>query len=328
MAMVACATVALAGCASSPETHPAPTAGVSALPSASTSPLGGQSPSPTSSTDTGAGPSLVALADGGDGTPALWTLTGTTWALAARVPGVSAMSRSGQEIALASSRAVQFRQLSAPLQAWKEVALTWPAGVTPAPPTGLDGSSSGPDVIAFQQGEDLLFCVTDAGGSLHPISPRPSSPFGPSAAWLDRTRLLLLSSDSQQISHLTVVDVKATAAYRQLGNLGGVRIFAASPDRRLVAAATESSVYVGETAQWLADAAPVPAIALGSGHVVWGLALSGDDSRLAMLSGTVSADGTVTSVQDLIYSLTGGTWREMAAVSVPFAQATNQVWLT
>ena len=105
----------------------------------------------------------------------------------------------------------------------------------------------------------------------------------------------MISCDTRQIPRLAVVDTaKHTIAL--LSGLGGVRVFALSPDRRTLAAATESALYVApvETG-WRTGA--TRALSLDPSQVVWDLALSGDRSRPGHAFGTEDASGVVTDIQ-------------------------------
>jgi hypothetical protein len=94
-----------------------------------------------------------------------------------------------------------------------------------------------------------------------------------------------------------------------------------------LAAATESGVYVASVADWLAGREPASIVALEASQVVWDVGLSGDGSRVAMLSGTEEADGTVGNVRELGYQRGAGGWSKIVDVPVPFARALGQVWL-
>jgi hypothetical protein len=191
---------------------------------------------------------------------------------------------------------------------------------------GVDRSDAGSTAIAVSQAGGLAFGVVAADGSTGDLLPAPDSPFGPSVAWLDSERVAVISDDARQIPCLAVVDT-AKHKLALLSGLGGVRTFAVSPDRRTLAAATESAVYVAPVDDWLADQEPSRAVSLDPSQVVWDLALSLDGSSLAMLSGTEDASGVVTDIHEITYVRTGSSWSKQTDSAVPFSLADGQVWL-
>jgi hypothetical protein len=60
---------------------------------------------------------------------------------------------------------------------------------------------------------------------------------------------------------------------------------------------------------------------------VWGLALDDAEARLAMLSGTVSADGLITSVREIGYAKGPAAWAKEFDSPAPFGKAIGQVWM-
>ena len=111
-----------------------------------------------------------------------------------------------------------------------------------------------------------------------------------------------------------------------LKGLGGIRVFALSPDRTTLAAATESAVYVASVSDWLANRAPEPALSTQPSQVVWDLALNADGSALAMLSGTEDAGGTVGAIHEIGLIHQGSDWVQSFNSAVPFSRAMGQVW--
>ena len=86
-------------------------------------------------------------------------------------------------------------------------------------------------------------------------------------------------------------------------------------------------MYVAPVGDWLAGKEPLKALALDPSQVVWDLALSGDGSSLAMLSGTEDAIGVVTDVHEITYVRRGSSWSKQTDSIVPFERAAGQVWV-
>ena len=322
-----CLSVAATGCASgvgtaAPTVPPSPTGAVSSGP---TDGPNATAPSLAGST-TGSVPQLLVLADGVQGGVGLWTDTGGSWAARWPLPGATVLGRDGQTLVLAINGALEFRAESSPQTPAKSVSPR--RGTTPldGAVVGVDRSDAGATAIAVSQSGGLTFSMVAADGSAADLMPAPESPFGPSVAWLDGQRLAVLASDALQVSRLAVVDT-AKHEIALLTGLGGVRVFALSPDRRMLAATTESAVYVAPIGDWLANRAPSGAISLDPAQVVWDLALNADGTRLAMISGTENANGVVADIHELTYVRTGSNWSKETDSAVPFSQADGQVWL-
>ena len=154
----------------------------------------------------------------------------------------------------------------------------------------------------------------------------PKQSFSPIVAWLDDARLLMLSTDDQQVSRLAVLDVKANTL-TTLKAIGGVRSFAVSGDRATIVAATEAALYAAPVGDWLGGTQPRKVVDLGAEQVVWHLALNRDGSALAMLSGTEAADGKVTAIAEIGYTAGPGAWTQAFNSPVPFRTARGQVWV-
>lgn len=327
--IVAAVCVATTGCASTAQSDmnasasPLPSASESASrPSAVPSLTNELSARPTG----GAGPQLTVLANVATGV-GLWTYNSDgTWTAGPSVPGATAISRDGQLLILAGQGSLQVREVSKPQTAAGSLAMKWESAAARGRVACVDRSASGKTVVAVSAVDALTFAVVGPDGFARVLSPSPSSPFGPSVAWLDEDRLVALSADPQMISRLAVVDT-ANHSVTVLQGLPGIRTFGMAPDRRSLAAATESDVYVASIASWLAERQPKPAVTLEPGHIVWDLAISGDGSRLAMLSGTEAADGTVGAIHELVYEATAGSWKRIASSPAPFTGADGQVWL-
>lgn len=272
-------------------------------------------------------PQLLVLAAGATGDPGLWTCgSDGSWNAAGMVPGATAIARDGQKLTLAGQGSLEFRDVSAPQKVGPTLSLKWASQAPQGTIVGVDRSNPGKAVVAIADSNGLAFAVVSAEGSAGLLSPSPESPFGPSVAWLDDDRLVALSVDTRQVPRLAVIDT-AKRAIALLRVLGGVRLFSLSPDRLSLAAATESGVYVAPISDWLAEREPAAIVTLEPSQVVWDLALSGDGSRLAMLSGTEAADGTVSDTREIAYERKARAWMKILESPVPFIRANGQVWL-
>lgn len=322
-----CVSVAATGCAAG-----VGTTGVSVAPPASNAvSVGRTDPAGPSATTSGSGsgasaPQLLVLADGVQGGVGLWTYFDGSWAAEWPLPGATALGRDGQTLILGIGATVELRSESSPQTHGASMSPHWGNKPLSGPIVGVDRSDAGSTAIAVSGASGLAFSVVAADGSASGLLPAPDSPFGPSVAWLDSARLAVISDDARQIPRLAVVDTaKHTIAL--LGGLGGVREFALSPDRRTLAAATESAVYVAPVGDWLADQEPSRALSLDPSQVVWDLALSGDGSSLALLSGTEDASGVVTGIHEITYGRRGSGWSKQSDSAVPFGRAVGQVWV-
>jgi hypothetical protein len=323
--------IVAAGCASENPTSapPAPTS-VTNAPDIAASP----SIAPTASAAATASPStnassprLLVLAGPQDGQMDLWTYgRDGTWSAARQLPGATAIGRYRTKLVRAGRDEVESRDISTPMVAGERVRISWPASGPQGAVVAVDTSDAGRTVMAVAGPEDVTFAMADSDGMASLLSPQPSSPFGPSVAWLDDTLLAVLSTDTKMASRLATIDTAGHSA-RLLAGLSGARLFAISPDRKVLAAATSSGVYVAPVADWLADKAGTKALGVKSDQVVWDLALDGTGTRLAMLAGTVGPDGTVGDAHEIGYELNGRAWMRIFDSSVPFARAAGQVWL-
>ncbi len=326
-----CLSVAATGCAAGVGTSGG-TASGSVAPPATTA-VSIRPTDPTEATVSGSpvatgvpAPQLLVLADGVQGGVGLWTYTGGTWAPRWPLPEATALARDGQTLVLGMGGSLELRADASPQTT---VATISPrSGNQPLDGTivGVDRSDAGVTAIAVSASGGLAFRVVATDGSTVELLPAPDSPFGPSVAWIDSQRLAVISDDARQIPRLAVVDT-AKRTILLLGGLGGVRVFALSPDRESLAAATESAVYVAPVADWLGGKEPPTAASLEPSQVVWDLALSADGSRLAMLSGTEDASGVVAGIHELTYVRSGSGWSKETDSAAPFTRAEGQVWL-
>jgi hypothetical protein len=326
-----CLSVAATGCASgtgTPDATGAPPSVPSATTPAAVRPTFSNVPSYSApgTTPDAASTELLVLADGVEGGVGLWSYGGGSWTPQWALPAATVLGRDGQTLVLAVGGSLQMRPTATPEVVSSNTAPTWsgkPAGTTIV---GVDRSDSGATAIVVSQSGNLMFNLVATGGSVGALVPAPVSPFGPSVAWLDESRLAVISSDGRQVPRLAVVDT-AKRTIGLLTGLSGVREFSLSPDRRTLAADTESAVYVAPVADWLANKEPSQAFALDPSQVVWDLALSADGTRLALLSGTENASGDIGDVHEITYRHSASGWSQSTDSAVPFAQAYGQAWL-
>jgi hypothetical protein len=240
--------------------------------------------------------------------------------------GATALGRDGDDLTLALGGSLEVRKVSSSGQAGTRLQVSWPARESAGSVVAASRSLSGRTAVVRVDANEPTFLLVAADGSVSLLSPAPAGAFSPLVAWIDADRLVALSTDAEQISRLAVIDT-AGHSLATLRALGGVRVFAVSPDRGSLAAATESAVYVAPVSDWIGGGAPAKSLTLGSSEVVWDLALDADGSHLAMLSGTESADGNVTDVHEIGYARTGSSWQKIFDAPVPFTRASGQVWL-
>ena len=318
--------VAATGCSLTLTSSDDPSPGVS---SASAASPAASATSVTSATAGTAGPAsdLLVLADGVQGGAGLWIYEESTgWTAIAPLAGATALGRDGNDLTLALGGSLEFRKVSNPGQAGTPLRVSWPARQPTGSVVAASRSTTGRTAVVRVDADGSTFSVVAADGSVSPVSPAPVSAFSPLVAWIDADRLVALSTDAEQVSRLAVIDT-AGHSLSMLRALGGVRVFAVSPDRGSLAAATESAVYVAPVADWIGGSVPLTGLTLGSSEVVWDLALDATGSHLAMLSGTESADGTVTEIYEIGYARTASSWQKIFDAPVPFTRASGQVWL-
>jgi len=306
-----------------------------AVGSASTSPSSSSPAAPTSSfaatpgaeQSPGASGRLIALADGVDGGPGLWALdSASRWTVVAPTLGATGMGRIAQGIVIAKGSEVDLRSAADLTKSIGHVSVKWPSVSSGTPIVALDGSAGGKIAIVGTDADKPYYALAETDGTTTTLAGAPTQSFTPLVAWLDETRLLVLSMDNLEQSRLAVLD----SGSHQLNNaqaLLGVRWFAVSPDRGTIAVATASAIYVGSAATILGASAPQPIIALGASEVVWDMTLNATGSRLFTLSGTVGADGTVGSIHEVGYARGSGGWSKVLDAAVPFGRAIAQVYL-
>lgn len=259
----------------------------------------------------------------------MWTLNGSEWAQLGPAPGATAIGRGASSVVIATGAGneVEVRKLAQLGEGGAVSTLRWSVAVPSAPIVSVDQWPTGALAMVAADDQGVAYFASDREGAMVPLSPAPVQPFTPLVRWLDSTRLLVLSTDDLQVSRLAVIDTEAhTMAVAPA--LGGLRAVTASDDGRIVAAATETSVYVGPLAAFQGATPPERIAAVGDSTVVWALALDGTGSRLFLLSGTVAPDGHVTSIHELGFAMRGSTWTKVLDLPAPFSEAIGQLCLT
>lgn len=319
-------TVAVSGCAAGQTPGPAAPSPAASdpLPTSTVA----ASPSPSSSTGTASTREiLVVLADGPDGVRGLWTLdANANWGHVASTPGATALGAAPGGVALASETGIEVRRTDNLTKTSSITALKWAA---PLPVLDVDIANSGKIAVAAGDvGAGITqYATAGADGVVALLTGAPVQSFTPLVAWLGENKLLVLSTDKQQISRLALLD-PASQKLDTAQSLSGVRVFAASGDSRTIAAATATSIYVLPIADLDGTAAPAPVAALAEAGVVWAMALDETGSRLWMLSGDVGGDGSVGSVREFGYTRVGGAWQKVVDVAVPFKRGLDQVYVS
>ncbi len=302
-------------------------ASVSPLASSSNAPASSFAAIPSAGEPGLAGGRLIALADGVDGSLALWALDSESkWTVVVPAPGATGMGRTAGGIALATGREVDLRPAADLTRPVSHLALDWSGVARGVPIVALDGSAGGELAIVGAEADKVYYALAGTDGAVTSLAGAPTQSFSPLASWLDGARLLVLSMDNHEQSRLAVLDVSS----HQLSHaqaLLGVRWFAVSSDQGTIAAATANAIYVEPAATLLGGSAPQPIASLGASQVVWDMALDATGSHLFTLSGIVGEDGTVGSIHEIEYARGAGGWAMTLDQGVPFGRAIAQVYL-
>jgi len=266
---------------------------------------------------------LVVLADGVQGGIGLWTYGQSGWASTQPIPHASAIASASGGIAVANGQTVETRAGSDLGKVTSTVTLQWPGS---APTNGVVAFSlaSGGRLALVADEDNVSYATAGADGEVGDVAPAASQPFTPLIAWLDTERVVVMSTDARQVSRVAVG--RSPQDFSDLPGLIGCRWFAVSGDGGSIAAGTDSGVYVAAAQTWLSGGTPGKIANLEPGVVVWAMALDRSGSRLAYLAGSVSADGTVTSAHEIVYSSGSGSWQQVADLTVPFSKALGQAW--
>jgi hypothetical protein len=258
----------------------------------------------------------------------LWGLSASgQWTVSSPVPGATSIARFGPDVAVAGAARVDLRVARAFGSSRTQLPLEWPGRARSDPSVALSESPGGAIAIVTQSATGFDYWLAGTGGAIVPLRAAPANSFSPDVAWLDEAQLLVLATGSDQVSRLAVVEPESDSL-TTLASPVGVRDFALSMDRQFVAAATERAVYSGPVMDFLGGGHPVAVEQVTPGTVTWALSLDDTGTHLAILVGTVAADGSVSAVRDVGYRRSGSAWMGDFNVAVPFDEATGQVWVT
>jgi hypothetical protein len=325
VAAVAAALCLVSACSAPPAPTDSPEASAVPARSAPTPTAATSTYTPTASASAASG--LIVLGDGIGGGLGLWRFEApNSWTAVATLPAATSIARFGDDLAISGPASVELRPAWAPSAAGTTLPMKWQGPAPTARIAALDRSPDGAIAIATTDGESRSYWLAAADGTLEPLQPAPTEPFTPLVAWLDDTRLLVLTTDRQQESRIAVVDL-AARTIEPSTDFAGVRVFALSADRRYLAAATGGSVYAGPVETFLGTGQPATIAAVDPSAVVWGLAFDPSGTRLAWLSGTVASDGVVTSVREIGYAKGSEAWVKTFDSPSPFGKALAQVWM-
>jgi len=321
--VAAIATIALvgAGCASS-SISPAPSVGVSPAGSFGGSVAGGSLDPSVPSV------SVIVMADGVQGGIGLWRFQAPDkWTAVGATPGATAVAGTADGVVLVAGRSVELRSATDLTRTAATINLEWPAAASFDPVVAVDRAPGGKLALITSDGSSVDYAVATASGTVTVLQPAPTQSFTPLIAWLDDTRLLVLSTDNQQVSRLAVVDT-AAATMTPISTIGGIDSFAVSADRMTLVAATEGDILVAPVSEWIAGAQPQKIAGVGASSVIWGLALDKNGAHLAMFSGTESADGRVGNIHEVGYAKAGSDWSQSFDAPAPITTARGQAWVS
>ena len=270
--------------------------------------------------------SLVVLGDDGGNGASLWRLdAGGEWTSPAFGGDASALSVGVDGILVTNGRTIATRRSSDLSTPGSSIELKWPAGPIRSV-VALDQSPSGEYAIVTQEGTKSQYYTASRDGKVNSLVPAPAESFTPMASWLDDTRLMVLSTGSDQVSRLAVVDM-AAKTLSPIKTIGGLTSFALSADRETLAVASGSEILAEPVISWTGGLQPQRVAAVEAGKVVWGLALDRSGNRLAVLSGVVSADGRVSGTRDTCYSRRGDAWLKSCDVETKMLAPKSQIWV-
>jgi hypothetical protein len=326
--VAAIAAVALigAGCASSSASpagaSPAGASPAGASPAgASPSSVGGRSFDPPAPSV-----SVIVMADRVQGGIGLWRFQAPDkWTTVGVTPGATAVARTSDGVVVVAGPSVELRSSADLTRATATISLKWPAVAPSAPVVAVDRAPGGKLALVTSDGGSVAYAVASADGAVTVLRPAPTQSFTPLIAWLDDTRLLVMSTDKQQVSQLAVIDTVA-ATMTAITTIGGISAFAVSADRMTLVAATEGDIFVAPVSDWIAGTQPQKITSVAASSVIWGLALDKNGTQLAMLSGTVSADGRVGNIHEIGYTTSGSAWSLAFDAPAPITTARGQAW--
>jgi hypothetical protein len=248
------------------------------------------------------------------------------WVAVGATPGATAVARTVDGVALVAGRNVELRSAADLARTADAISLEWPAAASPQPVVAVDRAPGGNLALVTSDGSSVAYAVASADGRVTVLQPAPAESFTPLVAWLDDTRLLVLSTDNQQVSALAVIDT-AAGTMTPIRTIGGIDFFALSSDRVTLVASTQQDIFVAPVSEWIAGAQPQKIASVGAVRVIWSLALDSNGTNLALLSGAVSADGHVSQVHEVGYTRGASAWSQSFDNAAPFSTSRGQVWV-
>ena len=323
-AVAAAVGLLASGCATGTKSPPASAGSV-----ASTAAKSSATPSPSASATAAAAPvpQLLILGDGVSGGMGLWGFEARNrWTALASVPEATGIARFGEQVAISSGRSVDLRSAGTPGTPGTALPVKWPRDTPTRTIVGLAESPAGNVAMVTVDGESQGYWLAAPSGTVEVLQPAPSQAFTPLVAWLDDARLLVLTTDVDQVSRLAVIDVAAQTIHPSK-SVAGVRYFALSPDRRTLAVVTEAKVYADPVETFLGSNQPSVVAGIDPSTLVWGLAFDDSGRELALFSGTLAADGHVVAVRETGYAKGSASWTMAFDSPAPFSRAIDQVWL-
>ncbi len=269
---------------------------------------------------------LIVLGEGTDGGRGLWSFHAPDrWAVVAPASAATGIARFGDSVAVSRAESLELRWAVTPGTTGTTLPIRWHVPAPTAQIVSLAQSPNGSIAIATRDGESQGYWLVAADGSIVPLQPAPTQSFTPLVAWLDDSRLLVLTTDEEQTSRLAVVDLTAQTIEPTTA-LAGIRVFALSGDRRYVAASTGTTLYAGPVEAFLRTGQTETVAEIDPSAVIWGLACDGPGAHVAMFSGTVAADGQVASAREVGYARLPHAWAKEFDSPALFGKPVDQVW--
>jgi hypothetical protein len=270
---------------------------------------------------------VIVMADGVQGGIGLWRFQAPDqWTAVGATPGATAVARTSDGVVVVAGQNVELRSSADLTRATATIRLKWPGVAPSAPVVAVDRAPGGKLALVTSDGSSVAYAVASADGRVTVLQPAPVESFTPLVAWLDDTRLLVLSTNNQQVSTLAVIDT-AVGTMTPIRTIGGIDFFALSSDRVTVVASTQRDIFVAPVSEWIAGAQPQNIASVGAVRVIWGLALDSNGTHLALLSGAVSADGHVSQVHEVGYTRGASAWSQSFDNAAPFTTSRGQVWV-
>jgi hypothetical protein len=187
-------------------------------------------------------------------------------------------------------------------------------------------SPSGSTAIVAADEQSESYWVVSGDGHVTQLEAAPQSSFTPLVAWIDADRFLTLSEGTDATSRIVVVDPSRNSS-QTIPTPIGVRRFALSLDRSSVAVALDSGIYVCPVSALLNGAQQAWVGSVSASQEVLDVTMDQTGAHLAVLVGSMAADGTAESIRELGYTKDGSGWTWTYDALAPFTRALGQIWL-